>query len=175
MLYTRFFMGAVREIGADLRNALAARLQSLSIGFHSRANSAIVQTKVVRDVENVEVMLQQTTHPLLSATMVLIGAIVMTAINVPAFLPVYALAIPLAVLLRAILNRRSARAQRDLPPRGRAVLRARRRDGHAHAHHPRARPRADRGHAASPAAPRACAAPASTSTCSTAGSRRCRG
>ncbi|NUT57948.1 MAG: ABC transporter ATP-binding protein [Agromyces sp.] len=106
--YTRLFMGAVRSIGADLRNALASRLQSLSIGFHSRANSAIVQTKVVRDVENVEVMLQQTAHPLLSATMVLVGAIVMTAINVPAFLPVYALAIPLAVLLRAILNRRSA-------------------------------------------------------------------
>jgi ATP-binding cassette subfamily B protein len=106
--YTRLFMGAVRAIGADLRNALAARLQSLSIGFHTRANSSIVQTKVVRDVENVELMLQQTTHPLLSATMVLIGAVVMTAINVPAFLPVYALAIPLAVLLRAILNRRSA-------------------------------------------------------------------
>lgn len=108
VMYTRFFMGAVRSIGADLRNALAARLQSLSIGFHTRANSAVVQTKVVRDVENVEVMLQQTTHPLLSATMVVLGAIVMTAINVPAFLPVYALAIPLAVLLRAILNRRSA-------------------------------------------------------------------
>lgn len=108
VMYTRFFMGAVRSTGADLRNALAARLQSLSIGFHTRANSAVVQTKVVRDVENVEVMLQQTTHPLLSATMVMLGAIVMTAINVPAFLPVYALAIPLAVLLRAILNRRSA-------------------------------------------------------------------
>ena len=107
VMYTRLFMGAVRSIGADLRNALASRLQSLSIGFHTRANSAIVQTKVVRDVENVEVMLQQTTHPLLSATMVLCGAVVMTAINVPAFLPVYALAIPLAVLLRAILNRRS--------------------------------------------------------------------
>ncbi len=108
VMYTRLFMGAVRSIGAGLRNALAARLQSLSIGFHTRANSAIVQTKVVRDVENVEVMLQQTAHPLLSATMVLAGAIVMTAINVPAFLPVYALTIPLAVLLRAILNRRSA-------------------------------------------------------------------
>lgn len=105
--YTRLFMGAVRDIGRDLRNALAARLQTLSIGFHTRANSAIVQTKVVRDVENVEVMLQQTAHPLLSATMVLVGAIVMTAINVPQFLPVYALAIPLAVVLRAILNRRS--------------------------------------------------------------------
>lgn len=107
VMYTRLFMGAVRSIGADLRNALALRLQSLSIGFHTKANSAIVQTKVVRDAENVEVMLQQTAHPLLSAAMVLGGAVVMTAINVPAFLPVYALAIPLAVLLRAILNRRS--------------------------------------------------------------------
>ncbi|BAU33359.1 ABC transporter-like protein [Microcella alkaliphila] len=107
VLYTKLFMGAVRSLGAGLRNALAHRLQQLSIGFHTRANSSIVQTKVVRDVENVEVMLQQVTHPLLSATMVLIGAIVMTAIEVPQFLPVYALAIPLAVLLRAILMRRS--------------------------------------------------------------------
>lgn len=105
--YTRFFMGAVRAIGADLRNALAARLQELSIGFHARANSAIVQTKVVRDVENIEVMLQQTAHPMLSATMVLIGAVTMTAISVPQFLPVYALAIPLAVVLKAVLQRRS--------------------------------------------------------------------
>jgi ATP-binding cassette subfamily B protein len=107
LMYTRLFMGVVRNIGADLRNALASRLQSLSIGFHTRSNSAVVQTKVVRDAENVEVMLQQTSHPLLSAAMVAIGAVVMTAINVPAFLPVYALAIPLAVALRAILNRRS--------------------------------------------------------------------
>lgn len=107
VVYTKLFMGAVRSIGAGLRNALALRLQELSIGFHTRANSSVVQTKVVRDVENIEVMLQQVTHPLLSATMVLIGAIVMTAIEVPQFLPVYALAIPLAVLLRAILMRRS--------------------------------------------------------------------
>lgn len=105
--YTHFFMGAVRSIGADLRNALAARLQELSIGFHARANSAIVQTKVVRDVENVEVMLQQTAHPLLSALMVLIGAVTMTALTVPQFLPVYALAIPLAVALKSLLQRRS--------------------------------------------------------------------
>ncbi|WP_210478989.1 ABC transporter ATP-binding protein [Naasia sp. SYSU D00948] len=107
VLYTRFFMGAVRRIGAELRNGLASRLQALSIGFHSRASSAVVQTKVVRDAENVEVMLQQTAHPLLSATMVALGAITMTAIAVPAFLPLYALAVPIAVLLRAWLNRRS--------------------------------------------------------------------
>lgn len=107
VMYTRLYMSAVRQTGADLRNALAARLQHLSIGFHSRASSSIVQTKVVRDVENVETMLQQVAHPLLSAVMVAIGAVVMTAVNVPAFLPVYALAIPLAVLLRAFLSNRS--------------------------------------------------------------------
>jgi ATP-binding cassette, subfamily B, bacterial len=107
ILYTRQFMTVVRDLGADLRNALAARLQSLSIGYHTRVSASIVQTKVVRDVENVELMLQQVTHPLLSSMMVLIGAITMTAIMVPEFLPVYALAVPIALILRWSLSRRS--------------------------------------------------------------------
>ena len=107
LLYTRSFMTVVRDSGADLRNALAARLQSLSIGYHTRVSSSLVQSKVVRDVENVELMLQQVTHPLLSSIMVLTGAITMTAIAVPAFLPVYALAVPIAIGLRASLRRRT--------------------------------------------------------------------
>ncbi|CAL4861003.1 ABC transporter ATP-binding protein [Microbacterium sp. MM2322] len=107
ILYTRSFMTVVRDTGADLRNALAERLQSLSIGYHSRVSSSIVQTKVVRDVENVELMLQQVTHPLLSAAMVMTGAITMTAIAVPAFLPVYALAVPIAIGIRYGMRKRS--------------------------------------------------------------------
>ncbi|MFH8251983.1 ABC transporter ATP-binding protein [Microbacterium sp. B2969] len=107
LLYTRSFMTVVRDTGAELRNALAERLQTLSIGYHTRMSSSIVQSKVVRDVENVELMLQQVTHPLLSSLMVLIGAIAMTAIAVPAFLPVYALAVPIAIGLRAGLRRRT--------------------------------------------------------------------
>ncbi|KAA9089628.1 ABC transporter ATP-binding protein [Microbacterium radiodurans] len=107
ILYTRSFMTVVRDTGADLRNALAARLQSLSIGYHSRVSSSIVQTKVVRDVENVELMLQQVTHPLLSATMVMLGALSMTAVAVPQFLPVYALAVPIAIGIRYGMRNRS--------------------------------------------------------------------
>ena len=113
ILYTRSFMTVVRDTGADLRNALAARLQSLSIGYHTRVSSSIVQTKVVRDVENVELMLQQVTHPLLSATMVMIGAIAMTAIAVPAFLPVYALAVPIAIGIRYGMRNRSKTRNED--------------------------------------------------------------
>ncbi|MDN3309838.1 ABC transporter ATP-binding protein [Microbacterium oryzae] len=106
ILYTRMFARVVRDTGAELRNTLAAHLQHLSIGFHTRASASVVQTKVVRDVENIEVMLQQVMHPLLSATMVLIGAITMTAVVVPEFLPVYLLAVPVAVLIRWTTARR---------------------------------------------------------------------
>ncbi len=107
ILYTRSFMRVVRDTGADLRNALASRLQSLSIGYHTRVSSSIVQTKVVRDVENVELMLQQVTHPLLSAVMVMAGAIATTAVLVPEFLPVYALAVPIAIGIRYGMRNRS--------------------------------------------------------------------
>lgn len=107
IMYTRNFMTVVRDTGSELRNVLAARLQSLSIGYHTRVNSSIVQTKVVRDVENVELMLQQVTHPLLSATMVLTGALTMTAIAVPQFLPVYALTVPIAIGIRFGMRNRS--------------------------------------------------------------------
>ncbi|WP_432508995.1 ABC transporter ATP-binding protein [Kineococcus auxinigenes] len=112
--YTKRYMGAVRTIGADLRNALAERLQNLSIGFHTRVSSAIVQTKVVRDVENVELMFQQIAHPLLSATMVVLGAVVVTALAIPQFLPFYALTIPLAVLLRYVLAKRSRQRNEEV-------------------------------------------------------------
>ena len=54
LAYTKLFMSVVRQVGADLRNALTERLQALSIGFHTRISSSVVQTKVVRDVENIE-------------------------------------------------------------------------------------------------------------------------
>lgn len=107
VLYTKLYMKTVREISADLRNALAARLQILSIGYHRRVSSSVVQMKVVRDVENVELMLQQVTHAVLAQSMVISGAIVMTAITMPAFLWVYALTIPLAIVMRLVLARRS--------------------------------------------------------------------
>ncbi|WP_061963057.1 ABC transporter ATP-binding protein [Demequina aurantiaca] len=113
MLFIRLFMGASRQIGADLRNALIARLQVLSIGFHSRASAAVVQTKLVRDVENVELAFLQVGAPALSATTVFVGAVVITAIQVPQFLPVYALAVPFGAGLWWMVRRSSARRNEE--------------------------------------------------------------
>jgi len=108
VLFTRWYSGATRQLGADLRNALTGRLQNLSIGFHSRASAAVIQSKVVRDVENVELMLQQTGPSALSAIFVLIGAIAITAATVPQFIGFFALTVPVGAVLWATMTRRSA-------------------------------------------------------------------
>ncbi len=113
VLFVRLFAGAVRQIAADLRNAIASRLQNLSIGFHSRASSSVIQTKVVRDVENIELMLQQAVPPALSTVFILIGAITVTAIQVPAFVLVYALTVPVAVTLVTLVRRRMTRRNEE--------------------------------------------------------------
>jgi ATP-binding cassette subfamily B protein len=113
VLFVRFFAGAVRQLAADLRNAIASRLQNLSIGFHSRASSSVIQTKVVRDVENIELMLQQAVPPALSTVFILIGAITVTAIQVPAFVLVYALTVPVAVTLVTLVRRRMNRRNEE--------------------------------------------------------------
>jgi ATP-binding cassette subfamily B protein len=96
-----------RQIGADLRNALVNRLQNLSIGFHTRASASVIQSKVVRDVENIEMMLQQSFPPTLSSICILVGAITMTALNVPAFVLVFAITVPLGVGLVFLFRRGS--------------------------------------------------------------------
>ncbi len=97
MLFTRLYMGTVRSLGADIRNALTSRLQILSLGFHSRSSASLIQSKLVRDVENIELMFVQAGSPALSAVFVFTGAIIMTAINVPMFLLVFALSVPCGV------------------------------------------------------------------------------
>lgn len=113
MVFTRLSSHVIRELSVRLRNALTERLQRLSIGFHNRQSASLVQTKVVRDVENVELMLQQALPTLLGGTFTLIGAIVVTAVQVPIFVVVFLAAVPVAALLvRYIRGRAVERNER---------------------------------------------------------------
>lgn len=104
--FVRIVSATVRDLGVSLRNQLAHRLQVLSIGFHTRSSSSIMQTKVVRDVENVELMLQQGSNPLLSGLGVILGAVTVLALQVPAFLLLFTLVVPISVaLVQGVRNR----------------------------------------------------------------------
>ncbi len=108
LLYVRFLAIAIRETENRLRSALVARMQQLSIGFYQKTNAGALQTKVVRDVENIEQMLRHMSDGGLAALNGLAGAIIVTAIRVPNFLIFFILVAPLAsiiiIRLRKSLN-----------------------------------------------------------------------
>lgn len=106
VLYVRLLYGSVRRMGTSLRSALCTRMQQLSIGYHSRVSAGVLQAKVVRDVETVEQMVQQTAETGLGATTVLIGGLVIIAVRTPEFVPVFLVVVPAAALVVARLRAR---------------------------------------------------------------------
>ncbi|MFE6287041.1 ABC transporter ATP-binding protein [Streptomyces sp. NPDC057877] len=106
VLYVRLLYGSVRRMGTALRSALCTRMQQLSIGYHSRVSAGVLQAKVVRDVETVEQMVQQTAETGLGAGTVLIGGLVIIGIRTPEFLPVFLVIVPAAALVVARLRAR---------------------------------------------------------------------
>ncbi|MFF5494031.1 ABC transporter ATP-binding protein [Streptomyces aquilus] len=106
VLYVRLLYGSVRRMGTSLRSALCTRMQQLSIGYHSRVSAGVLQAKVVRDVETVEQMVQQTAETGLGAGTVLIGGLVIIGLRTPEFLPVFLVVVPAAALVVARLRAR---------------------------------------------------------------------
>ncbi|MGY5058550.1 ABC transporter ATP-binding protein [Streptomyces sp. 900105755] len=106
VLYVRLLYGSVRRMGTTLRSALCTRMQQLSIGYHSRVSAGVLQAKVVRDVETVELMVQQTAEQGLGALTVLTGGLVIIGVRTPEFLPVFLIVVPAATLLVARLRAR---------------------------------------------------------------------
>lgn len=99
LLYVRCLGGSVRRMGTALRDALCRRMQQLSIGYHSRTSAGVLQAKVVRDVESVEQMVQQSADMGLAAVITLSGGLTVIAVRVPSFLPVFLVVVPAAALL----------------------------------------------------------------------------
>ncbi|WP_327692221.1 MULTISPECIES: ABC transporter ATP-binding protein [unclassified Streptomyces] len=106
VLYVRLLYGSVRRMGTTLRSALCTRMQQLSIGYHSRVSAGVLQAKVVRDVETVEQMVQQTAETGLGAITVLLGGLVIIGVRTPEFVPVFVVVVPAAALVVARLRAR---------------------------------------------------------------------
>jgi ATP-binding cassette subfamily B protein len=106
LLYVRLLYGSVRRMGTTLRSALCTRMQQLSIGYHSRVSAGVLQAKVVRDVEAVEQMVQQTAENGLGALTVLTGGLIIIAVRTPEFVPVFLVVVPAAAFVVARLRSR---------------------------------------------------------------------
>ncbi|RMI40546.1 ABC transporter ATP-binding protein [Streptomyces triticirhizae] len=118
LLWVRLMYGSVRRMGTALRSALCTRMQQLSIGYHHRVSAGVLQAKVVRDVETIEQMVQQTSEMGLGAVTVLIGGLVIIGLRAPEFLPIFLVVVPCAALLvmrmRLRLRTRNEHFRRDV-------------------------------------------------------------
>jgi ATP-binding cassette, subfamily B, bacterial len=106
MLYGRFTSRAIRGMENSLRSALVRRLQMLSIGYHQRRGTGSLQTKVLRDVESLEQMSRQLIDAGSFAIVSVLVALVVTAIRMPVFVPVFFLLLPIVAFIRMTLSAR---------------------------------------------------------------------
>ena len=105
-MYVRYLSLAVRSVELRLRSAICQRLQQLSIGYYTRTSAGVLQSKVVRDVESLEQMTRQLFEGGASAISSALGALVITAIRAPSFLPFFLIAVPVAALVVSSLRGR---------------------------------------------------------------------
>ena len=118
IVFMRLLSTSTRNLEKHLRTALCRRLQHLSIGYYARTRTGALQSKLLRDVESIQQLLMGVFEPVLMFSAAAVAAIVVTALRVPVFLLLYALTVPLAVLvvttLRRPIQERNAELRRQI-------------------------------------------------------------
>ena len=98
ILHTKYFSRARRSVEAGLRGAMVRKLQQLSISFHKEIESGKIQSKVMRDVENIEALSAQI---LITALDVIVSLIITSTIIIsknPTIFLIFVMVIPIAVV-----------------------------------------------------------------------------
>jgi ATP-binding cassette subfamily B protein len=107
MIYVRRSSRATRSMAFELRSSVTEHLQKLTIGFNQKVTGPIIQTKMVRDVENIELLIQQSLPIALSGAFSATGALIVISFTAPIFLAVFGLVIPIAIGLIILFRSRS--------------------------------------------------------------------
>ncbi len=97
--HTLFYARAIRNVEKNLRGALVRKLQQLSIAYHNEMQSGRLQSKIMRDVEQIETLSKQVFISILSIILnviVALGVVVSSSLTVFAF---FIATIPTAVCI----------------------------------------------------------------------------
>ncbi len=101
MIYDRL----TRKIEYTLRSSIIQKLQQLSISFHKNTSSGKLQSKIMRDCENVEVLLATGYRSLYTIVVGTIIAITVTATKSPIVILFFVFLIPLELLVVNVLRK----------------------------------------------------------------------
>lgn len=98
-IHTWLYAKTIRNVEKDLRSALVRKLQQLSISYHKEMESGRLQSKIMRDVEQVETLSSQIFISMLSIILnvvVALGVVLFKDLTVFLF---FGATVPLAVLI----------------------------------------------------------------------------
>ncbi len=110
--HTYFYSKAIREVECTLRSSMVRKLQQLSITFHNEMESGRLQSKIMRDVEQVETLSSQIFISVLSIVMNIIvafGVVLGSSMTVFLF---FLGTIPVAVLIRTAFRKKINRSNK---------------------------------------------------------------
>ncbi|MGH8047181.1 MAG: ABC transporter ATP-binding protein, partial [Chthoniobacterales bacterium] len=117
-LFVRMFSDTTRKLEQRLRLAVARRLQQLSISFHGAFESGRLQSKMLRDVEQVQLMSMEIGTSGLGAVIQLLFVLIYTAYTQPAMLLFFLVIAPAAIGLsrtfRSVIQVRNTHYRQNL-------------------------------------------------------------
>ncbi|MDF2941511.1 MAG: ABC-type multidrug transport system, ATPase and permease component [Herbinix sp.] len=98
-LHTKYYSRAIRLVESGLRGTLVRKLQQLSISYHKEMESGRIQSKIMRDVEAIEMLSGQLFVGVLSIVLNLAVAFTVTAMKSWTVFLFFILSIPVSVAL----------------------------------------------------------------------------
>lgn len=113
-LFTRYISIAIRNVESELRSALVRRLQELSIAFHDNFESGRLHSKILRDVEAVEMLARNAVNTIFFAALTTIFSFVVTVSKDLLVALFFFVSVPVAVVLIRFFRDKVSLRNREL-------------------------------------------------------------
>lgn len=112
-LYTRCQSKAIRQVEIRLRSALIRKLQQLSISYHKEMESGRLQSKIIRDVEAIEMLSFQIFSSLLTISLNIVVALSITLTKSLTVFVFFILTVPVAGFTIAVFRKSIRKRNRE--------------------------------------------------------------
>jgi ATP-binding cassette subfamily B protein len=112
-IHTVLYAKTIRSVERELRSSLVKKLQQLSIAYHNEMQSGRLQSKIMRDVEQIENLSSQVFITILSIVLnivVALGVVIFKSLTVFIF---FIATIPVAVIIIAVFSGKIKRYNTD--------------------------------------------------------------
>ena len=112
-LYVKVFSSALNTMQLNVRSSIARRLQELSISFHDNFQSGRLQSKVLRDVETLEILSRNIMNSVVPAILTIIVAFSVTVFKQPLVALFYIISVPVSSSLVFLFSKKMTARNRE--------------------------------------------------------------